>query len=309
MQVRDILKARTAISFEVFPPKTEKGMETLCAAGGVLEQLYSLEPDYISCTYGAGGSNVGRNLEVLKKIRADDRTLPVTHFTCVGSTKEEIRAQLQTYLDEGIDNILALRGDLPPGWTGTGGDLHYATELVKFIRREFGHRFCIGVAGTPEGHIGCRSLEADIAYLRQKQDNGADYIVTQICWDMERFQYWFDAIRRAGITVPVCVGILPVVDSAQTIRLALSRNATVMPRKLCEIISRHWIFPDVFSPGEDEEIVKAKKAAFMEEGIAYTVRQIDVFRSLGVNGLHLYALNKYEAVARIIKESGIIDYV
>ena len=153
-------------------------MEKLCGEGGVLEKLYTLNPDYISCTYGAGGTNVGKNLEVLKKIKADGKCTPVTHFTCVANTKEGIKDQLQTYLDNGIDHMLALRGDIPFGWTGTNGDLHYATELVKFVRKEFGDKFTIAVAGSPEGHIACRSLEADISFLKQKQDEGADYIMT-----------------------------------------------------------------------------------------------------------------------------------
>lgn len=309
MKVSDIIRDRLVLSFEVFPPKTDEGMEKLCGKGGTLEHLYALGPDYISCTYGAGGTNVGRNLEVVKRIYADGRTIPVTHFTCVGNTREGIRAQLETYLAEGIDSILALRGDLPRGYEGTKGDLNYATELVKYVRKIFGDRFSIGVAGTPEGHIDCRSLEADMAFLKQKQDNGADYIVTQICWDMERFKYWYDAIRKAGVTMPVSVGVLPIVDSAQVIRLALSRNATVMPRKLCEIISRHWIFPDVFHPGEEAEVVEAKRKAFREEGIAYTVRQIDELRALGVSGIHLYALNRYDAVSRIVREGGLVDLI
>ena len=119
-------------------------MEKLCGEGGVLEKLYTLNPDYISCTYGAGGTNVGKNLEVLKKIKADGKCTPVTHFTCVANTKEGIKDQLQTYLDNGIDHMLALRGDIPFGWTGTNGDLHYATELVKLrpqgVRRQVHHR-------------------------------------------------------------------------------------------------------------------------------------------------------------------------
>ena len=221
MSVKDIFSKRAAFSFEVFPPKTDVGMEKLCGENGVLEKLYTLNPDYISCTYGAGGSNVGKNLEVLDKIKKDGKCTPVTHFTCIGNTKEGIREQLQNYLDHGIDHMLALRGDLPFGWEGTGGDLHYATELVKFVRQEFGDKFTIAVAGSPEGHIACRSLEADIAFLKQKQDNGADYIMTQLCWDMDQFRYWLDAIRAAGITMPVDVGIMPILDQAATINLSL----------------------------------------------------------------------------------------
>jgi methylenetetrahydrofolate reductase (NADPH) len=294
-----------AFSFELFPPKTDAGMEKLIGAGGVLDQLCTMKPDYISCTYGAGGGNVGKNLEVLDAIKK--KTIAVTHFTCIGNTREGIRDQLQTYLDHGIDHILALRGDLPFGWTGTGGDLRYATELVKFIRDTFGDKFTIAVAGSPEGHIQCRSLEADISFLKQKQDEGADFIMTQLCWDMDQFRYWLDAIRTAGVTMPVDVGIMPVLDAAATINMALSRNGCVMPRPLCEIISKHWIFPNPFAPGESEESIAAKKAAFKEAGIEYTIRLIDEYRVCGIQGIHLYALNKYEDVARLVAESGIKD--
>ena len=117
----------------MFRPKTDVGMEKLCGEGGVLEKLYTLNPDYISCTYGAGGTNVGKNLEVLDKIQKDGKCTPVTHFTCIGNPGRH-QGKLQTYLDHGIDHMLALRGDLPFGWTGTNGDLHYATELVKFVQ-------------------------------------------------------------------------------------------------------------------------------------------------------------------------------
>lgn len=305
MKLTDLFARRMVFSFEVFPPKTDRGMERLVREGGVLDRLYKLRPDYISCTYGSSGTRVGKNLEVVSKIRKDGRTLPVTHLTCIGNTKESVERQLQTYLDHGVDHVLALRGDLPAGWDGTRGDFHYATELVRFIRERFGDRFTIAVAGSPEGHIECRSLEADIAFLRQKQDLGADYIMTQLCWDMEQFRRWLDAIREAGVTMPVDVGIMPVLDEAATINMALSRNGCVMERKLSSIISRHWIFPNPFAPTEPEETVAAKKAAFREEGMAYTIEQIDACRSLDISGIHLYTLNKADAVAEIVHEAGI----
>ena len=307
MKVSDIMKKRMAFSFEVFPPKTEVGMTKLCGEDGVLDKLYTLNPDYISCTYGAGGSNVGMNLEVLKTIKKSGKATPVTHFTCIGNTKEGIREQLETYLANGIDHILALRGDLPFGWTGTGGDLHYATELVKFIREEFGDKFTIAVAGSPEGHIACRSLEADISFLKQKQDEGADFIMTQLCWDMDQFRRWMDAIRKAGVTMPVDVGIMPVLDMSATINMALSRNGCVMPRKLCEIISKNWIFPNPFAPNESDESIAAKKASFKAAGMEYTVNLIDEYRVCGISGIHLYALNKYDDVAKLVEMSGIKD--
>ena len=187
MKVSEIMEKRAAFSFEVFPrERTDRGMEKLCGENGVLDHLYALHPDYISCTYGAGGTNVGRNLDVLSKIKTDGKCTPVTRFLlALAIPARASRSSCRSTLDHGIDHMLALRGDLPYGWTGTGGDLHYATELVKFVRQEFGDKFCIAVAGSPEGHIACRSLEADISFLKQKQDEGADYIMTQLCWDME----------------------------------------------------------------------------------------------------------------------------
>ena len=169
----------------------------------------------------------------------------------------------------------------------------------------------IAVAGSPEGHIACRSLEADIAFLKQKQDNGADFIMTQLCWDMDQFRYWLDAIRAAGIWMPVDVGIMPILDQKATINMALSRNGCVMPRALCELISKHWIFPDPFTNEIDckDDMAAQKKADFKKAGIEYTINQIDEYRACGINGIHLYALNKYEDVAYIAKAAGLLDLV
>ena len=301
MKLSEAMKNKMLLSFELFPPKTDKGMENL---PGTIEHLCKYQPEYISCTYGAGGTNVGKNMDVCKMIK-DAGTIPVTHFTCIGNTAEGIKVQLQNYLDNGVDHMLALRGDLPFGWTGTGGDFAYATDLVAYVRKEFGDKIEIAVAGSPEGHIACRSLESDIAVLKQKQDNGADYIMTQLCWDMEQFKRWLDAIRTAGVTMPVDVGIMPILDQAATINMALSRNGCVMPRKLCEIISKNWIFPNPFDKDPFDAAVDEKKAAFKEAGIEYTIRQIDEYRALGVNGIHLYALNKWKDVSEIIDRCGL----
>ncbi|MEF2877232.1 MAG: methylenetetrahydrofolate reductase [Blautia sp.] len=305
MKLSEAMKEKMLLSFELFPPKTDKGMENL---PGTIEHLCEYKPEYISCTYGAGGTNVGKNMDVCKMIK-DAGTIPVTHFTCIGNTAEGIKDQLQNYLDNGVDHMLALRGDLPFGWTGTGGDFAYATDLVAYVRKEFGDKIEIAVAGSPEGHIACRSLEADIAVLKQKQDNGADYIMTQLCWDMEQFKRWLDAIRTAGVTLPVDVGIMPILDQAATINMALSRNACVMPRKLCELISKNWIFPNPFVKDPFDADVEGKKERFKEAGIEYTINQIDEYRACGINGIHLYALNKWKDVAEIIDRSGLCTLV
>lgn len=301
MKLSEMMREKQLLSFELFPPKTDKGMENL---PGTIEKLCAFKPEYISCTYGAGGTNVGKNLDVCKMIQ-EAGTVPVTHFTCIGNTCEGIKDQLQNYLNNGVNHMLALRGDLPFGWTGTGGDFKYATDLVAFVRKEFGDQIEIAVAGSPEGHISCRSLDADVAVLKQKQDNGADYIMTQLCWDMEQFKRWMDKIDRAGVTMPVDVGIMPILDQAATINMALSRNACVMPRELCELISKYWIFPNPFDKEPFDAAVDQKKADFKKAGIEYTIKQMDEYRALGINGIHLYALNKWKDVTDIINASGI----
>lgn len=307
MKLSGLMKERTALSFELFPPKTEKGLENL---PGTIDHLMKYRPDYISCTYGAGGGNVGANRQVCQMIK-EAGTIPVTHFTVIKNTKEGMKEQMDQYLAEGVDHILALRGDIPRGETTTCGDFQYATDLVKFIKDTYGDKFEIAVAGSPEGHITCRSLEADVAVLKQKQDNGADYIMTQLCWDMEQFKRWVDMIRKAGVTMPIDVGIMPILDMKATINMALSRNGCVMDRNLSRLISKYWIFPDPFDsnpPFEDAER-EQKKEGFKREGIEYTIRQIDEYRALGVNGIHLYALNKWKDVSEIIDRSGLCTLI
>ena len=301
VKLSDMMKKRQLLSFELFPPKTDRGMANLSET---IQQLCRYKPEYISVTYGAGGGNVGANREVCRMVR-NAGTVPVTHFTVIRNTKQGIREQLETYLKEGVDHILALRGDFPRGETSTGGDFNYATDLVKFIRDEFGEQFEIAVAGSPEGHISCRSLEADIGVLKMKQDNGADYIMTQLCWDMEQFERWLDKIRRAGVTLPGGVGIMPILDQAATINMALSRNGCVMDRELSRLISKYWIFPNPFDKAPFDDSLEQKKADFKKAGIEYTIRQIDKYRSLGVEGIHLYAMNKWKDVSQIIERSGI----
>ena len=301
VKLSDMMKKRQLLSFELFPPKTDRGMANLSET---IQQLCGYKPEYISVTYGAGGGNVGANRQVCRMVR-NAGTVPVTHFTVIRNTKQGIREQLETYLKEGVDHILALRGDFPRGETSTGGDFNYATDLVKFIRDEFGEQFEIAVAGSPEGHISCRSLEADIGVLKMKQDNGADYIMTQLCWDMEQFERWLDKIRRAGVTLPVDVGIMPILDQAATINMALSRNGCVMDRELSRLISKYWIFPNPFDKAPFDDSLEQKKADFKKAGIEYTIRQIDKYRSLGVEGIHLYAMNKWKDVSEIIDRCGL----
>ena len=237
-------------------------------------------------------------------------SIPVTHFTVIKNTKEGIREQLDQYLEEGVDHMLALRGDFPMGETSTMGDFDYATDLVKFVRDQYGDKFEIAVAGSPEGHISCRSLEADIAVLKQKTGQWCRLHHDTALLGYGTVQILAGCNRKAGVTMPVDVGVMPILDQAATINMALSRNGCVMDRELSRLISRHWLFPNPFAAKDAEgkpfDLFYDKKIAeFKEEGIEYTIRQIDTYRALGVEGIHLYALNKWKDVSEIINRSGL----
>ena len=301
--VAENLKDRMAFSFEVFPPKTDAGMEKLCAEGGVLDHLYELNPDYISCTYGAGGTNVGKNLEVLDKIKKDGKAIPVTHFTCAGNTNESARRQLQTYLEHDVRHILVLQGD-PVTFRAESGDFPSTAALTAFIRQEFGGAFTISVAGAPEGYPDSRPLETEIELLKQKQDCGADRITTRLCWDMDAFRYWLDAIRAAGIRLPVETGVMPVLDQAETVGEILSHSSAI-PKSLCQIIVKHWILPNPFAKDPFDANLERKKVDFRKAGLEYTVTQIQEYLSCGVDGIHLLTRNRFEDTALIVREAGL----
>lgn len=273
------------LSFEVFPPKTEKGMEKLHT---VMDRLYRWNPAWISCTYGAGGSNKGYNLELCRMMAEAGKTMPVTHYTCIHHTREEIRRDIREYLDLGVDHILALRGDFLEGEHETHGDFQHSSELIAFLREEFGRKLTIACSGIPEGHILSETEQQDLDVLKLKQELGADYIITQLTYNMEAFQRWLDAIRGAGIDLPVAVGIMPVLDRDKCIRHCLSMNGTSIPRSLARHISRYYDDPE----------------GFRDAGIDYTIQQMEQFRAMGVDDLHVYALNQADAVDEILTRWG-----
>jgi len=288
MKIIETLRERMSFSFEVFPPKTDQGMVNLKAA---MQHYYEYKPDFISCTYGSGGSNAGRNAEVCELLKADGATEVMTHFTCIGNTKEDIISKMRHYRSIGIENILAMRGDLPKGWQGTQGDFSNADGLINFINKKF-PEFCIAAACYPEKHILAPSFSADIAHLRTKQDNGAEFLLSQLCHDVNAYATFVDRIRKAGIDLPVVLGIMPVLDKDAIIRMTLSNGCSI-PDELATIIGKYGDNPDDF-----------KKA-----GIEYTINQIFRFISAGIVGLHIYTLNKYEDVETIITSSGIREGV
>ncbi|HUM84169.1 MAG TPA: methylenetetrahydrofolate reductase [Lachnospiraceae bacterium] len=287
MTIPEIMKKRMTVSFEVFPPKQDKPLEPLM---NVLNRLYTLQPDFISCTYGANGTNAGRHMEICKAIRDSGKTVPISHFTCIGSTREDIKKQMEKCLLIGVNHILALRGDIPAGWEGTRGDFSHASELISFLRQEYGNSFVIAMAGAPEKHIESETFAEDIAHLRMKQDSGADFLMTQLCFDTEHFKRWLDNIRKAGVRIPVDVGIMPVLNKNSIIKMCLSLNGCSIPQPLAELISRHY--------NDSEE-------DFRKAGIEYTIRQVYEYMSLGIGGLHFFTLNKAEAILDICEGCGI----
>ncbi|MEG0662027.1 MAG: methylenetetrahydrofolate reductase, partial [Anaerovoracaceae bacterium] len=213
MKISKILKEKMTFSFEVFPPKSDQPMEPLL---DTLSNLYKYSPDFISCTYGAGGTNKGRSIETCKEIMKSGCNV-MTHFTCIGNSREAIRKDIREYMSLGMENVLALRGDLPKGYDNTGGYFDYGDRLINFIKKEF-PTLCIAGSGYPEKHIQARSFDADIAHLRSKQDNGAEFIMTQLCYDTDAYERYIERIRKAGVTLPVIVGVMPVLFKEGLVR-------------------------------------------------------------------------------------------
>jgi len=209
------------------------------------------------------------------------------HFTCIGNSRDDIKESLKGYVDMGIENMLALRGDFPAGWEGTRGDFSYADDLIGFIKTEV-PQMCIAAAGYPEKHVTATSMEADIAHLRSKQDRGAEFIMTQLCHDISAYERFLEKIRRAGITIPVIVGIMPVLARDPIIRMTVSNGCSI-PAELAAILGKYQDNPE----------------SFTKAGIEYTVLQIHRFIAAGINGLHLYSLNKWEKLTEILKTAGI----
>lgn len=286
MNMAEKMKHKTTLSFEVFSPKTEKGMEKL---PGVLEELYKWSPDWLSCTYGAGGSDKGYNLEICKAVADSGKTTAVSHYTCIHHTRADVERDISEYLSLGVDHFLALRGDFLPGENETHGDFAHPDGLIRFLREKFGDRITIACSGIPEGHILSPDLTSDTAFLRRKQDAGADLIITQLTFDMDRFARWMDEIRAAGVTLPVAVGVMPVLDRDKCIRHCVSMNGCAIPRSLARHISKYYNDPE----------------GFREAGMDYTVRQMYEYLQLGVNDLHIYALNQSVAVDEILRRSGL----
>ncbi|WP_251976344.1 methylenetetrahydrofolate reductase [NAD(P)H] [Salinicola avicenniae] len=266
------------ISFEFFPPNTEAGREKL---DGVRDALAARDPRFFSVTYGAGGSTQARTFDTVKAVRRSGvRTAP--HLSCVGSDKSVLRELLQRYREDGVDSLVALRGDLPSGMGGAG-ELRYANELVEFIREETGDHFKIAVAAYPEAHPQAPSLERDLENFARKARAGADIAITQYFFTADAYFYFVERIRAMGIETPVIPGIMPISNYTKLARFSDACGADI-PR---------WIRKQLEAYGDDSESIQA----FGTEVISRLCQRL---LEGGAPGLHFYTLNQSAPALRIL---------
>ena len=271
------------ISFEFFPTKTPEGAEKL---RGVRQQLYARKPEFCSVTYGAGGSTQAGTFGVVQAI-LDEGVDAAAHFSCVGATKASVRAQLQQLKDMGVKRLVALRGDLPSGY-GVGGEFHYASDLVAFIRHEFGDHFRIEVAAYPEVHPQAKSPEADLQAFITKVKAGADSAITQYFFNPDAFSKFEEDLQKRGVDIPIIPGIMPITGSTQLMRFSDACGAEI-PR---------WIRLRLQGFGDDAASIRAF-------GLDVVTQMCDELRRRGAVGLHFYTMNQSAATLAICDRLGL----
>ena len=273
---------RFGLSFELFPPKTERGEENLFRH---VRRLVEHRPSYITCTYGAGGSTQGKTLEIVARVQSEFRLPVATHLTCVGRTVDQLRDYLQQAVDADIQNVVALRGDPPQGdksFRPVEGGLRYANELVALVRGEF-PALGIAVGGYPETHQEAPSPADDLENLKRKVDAGADVVITQLFYGDEDVLRCRDRCHALGIGVPIVPGVLPVTNFAQIERIAA----------LCGARLPVGFASDLKSAGDD-------KQAQFRVGVDFAAAQCSALVECGVSGLHFYVLNRSEAANEVL---------
>ncbi len=287
MRIRDQFRTKPfVLSVEVFPPKTEAGDEGMYRA---LERLQAYQPSFVSCTYGAGGSTQSRTLEICRRVQSDFGLPATSHFTCVGSTRQELLDWLALATRNGIGNIMALRGDPPQGQTEfktVVGGLSHANELVELIRSHYPD-MGIGVAGYPEKHPEAKDLDTDLVNLKRKVDAGADAVFTQLFYENENFLRFRDRCVQLGIPIPVVPGIMPITEFARIKRIT-SMCGAVFPTSLASRL----------------EAVQHDAQAQFDIGVEFAIQQCRELISAGVPGMHFYVLNRSESCERILEGLG-----
>jgi len=282
MRIPEILAGqRPVFSFEFFPPRTEAGERNLF---GALEELRDLEPAFVSVTYGAGGSTRARTIDIVKSIKERYGLEAMAHFTCVGATVEELRQTLDEMQRAGIENVLALRGDPPPGqeqWIKTEGGLEYSRELVELISADY--PFAIGAACFPETHIHATSAEEDLEHLGEKVNAGADFLITQLFFDNQRYFDFIERARASGIAAPIIPGIMPITKVSQIERMA----------EMCGSAIPDGLHREMNARVDDDE-------AALDFGVAYATLQCAELLAAGAPGIHFYTLNRSPATRAIL---------
>jgi methylenetetrahydrofolate reductase (NADPH) len=280
---RHFQPGRPTVSFEFFPPKTDKGFDNLFET---IRQLTPLAPSFVDVTYGAGGSTREKTLELTGRIKRETDHDVMAHLTCVGHTKEEVGQILDKLWDQGVQNVLALRGDPPGGggaWTKTEGGFEYACDLVAFARER--QDFFVAVAGFPEGHPQCLNRTRDLEHLKAKVDSGAQAVITQLFFDNADFLRFRDECRRIGINVPIVAGVMPIQKLDQIKRFVTMCGAKI-PHPLLTTL----------------EALESDPAAVEKAGVEYATRQCQDLVFHGVDGLHFYTLNKSPATIEICQQ-------
>lgn len=283
MKIRDILSRQNpTLSFEVFPPKTEDKYEIVERAA---LKIARLSPAFMSVTYGAGGGTSDYTVQIARTLMEAGVT-PLAHLTCVSSTREKVHAVLAQLRKAGIENVLALRGDIPAGGP-VAHDYRYASELIAEIKAC--GDFCIGAACYPEGHVESRNKADDITHLKEKVDAGCEFVTTQMFFDNNILYNYLYRIRERGVTVPVVAGVMPVTSASQIARIT-SLSGTYLPTRFKSIVDRFGDNP----------------AAMKQAGIAYACEQIIDLIANGVNAIHVYSMNKPDVAEAIAHNLGAV---
>jgi methylenetetrahydrofolate reductase (NADPH) len=290
MLVKDILAKRNpSFSFEFFPPKTEGGWDKLFES---ISELVPLKPAYASVTYGAGGSTRDHTNNLVVRIQKETDLTVVSHLTCVGHSRDDIRAILDRYYENNVENILALRGDPPAGqknFVHPADGFKYAADLVGFIRKNFPN-ICVGVAGFPEGHPGTQNRLKEIEYLKAKVDAGADYIVAQLFFDNRDFYDFCERCVMAGIHVPIIAGIMPITSINGMTRMAELAAGARIPARLLKAVSRAV---------SDDYVAKV--------GLHWATEQVRDLIDNNMRGIHFYTLNNSKETLKIYESLGVRD--
>lgn len=285
MKLPDIFKAHKAtFSFEFFPPKTDQAVEQLFERA---REMAELRPAFVSVTYGAGGTTRERTHDVVVDLKNKFDLTAAAHLTCVGHTREDIIHILNRYHEKGIQNIVALRGDLPEGHTGPAGELAYANELVELIREQFGDHFGIAVAGYPEGHPDTVCKLTDLDNLKRKVDAGADAIITQLFFDNRDFHDFRATCELQRIDIPIIAGLMPIVSEKGVRRMAGMCGSRIPPKLLTKLQK---------ADGDAEKVLAV--------GIDWATQQSHDLLENQTAGIHFYTLNKSKATHEIYRRLG-----